>query len=146
MTKPAPAPDDLLAEARPARDRELERQAVPPFRLSDVKRRQRRAAPLVILLLLAWAAGVLAVVILVRPVMVARGVSYGLLILLYLFVSFGVFGYVAVRVFSRLGLRCPYCGATFYYVKDNRGTPSPSAAEDERRCDSCHAVIIGLEA
>src|SRR2546421_108945 len=76
--------DELVKLARLARDAELGADARPPLRLSDVKRRQRRARPFVLLILVAWAASIFAVILLVRPLMVARSDWYGLLIVLYM--------------------------------------------------------------
>lgn len=136
----------LIQAARMARDAELGPDARPPLRLSDVRRRQRRAAPLGLLILAAWVASVFAVIVLVRPLMVTRSDWYGLLIILYVILSAGLMGYGIVCVHRWVGLRCPYCGATFIHseLKDPRKDPA-AAAEDSRRCGRCHAVIIDLE-
>jgi hypothetical protein len=116
------------------------------YRLSDVKRRQRRVAPLTLLLLAAWVASIFVIIALVRPLMVTRSAWYGVLILLYLFASFAVFGYLWVRVFRWAGLRCPHCGSTFMYIdlKDS-SRDADVRAEEQRRCSRCQSIIIDLE-
>ena len=147
MTEPVPSFNDLIADARRVRDEQLGPGAPPPFKLSDVNRRQRRTVPLLLLILAAWVASLFAVIGLVRPLMVSASPWYGLLLVLYVFASFGVVGYAWVRVHRWFGLRCPHCGAAFIHIglKDQTKDPA-SAAEDARRCGSCHAVIIDLDA
>lgn len=133
--------------ARRARDLQLGPEALPPLRLSDVKRRQRRARPVALLILGLWIVSQWIVIVLVRPLMVAYSNWYGLLIVLYLIPSIALMHYGLVRVQRWVGLRCPYCGATFIYTDLKRPETDPVAAkEHKRRCGRCHAVIIDLEA
>jgi hypothetical protein len=143
----APTIADLVAAARAVRDRELAGRELPLLKLSWVKRRQRRASPLALSVLAAWVASIFAVIVLVRPLMVARSDWYGLLIILYLIPSIAVMGYGMARVQKRAGLRCPYCGATFIHSDwRNPKRDAATAAEHDRRCGRCQAVIIDLEA
>jgi hypothetical protein len=137
----------LIAAARLARDAELGPDARPPLRLSEVRRRQRCASPLVLMILAAWVASQFAVIVFVRPLMVTRSDWYALLIFLYLIPSIGLMHYGIVRVQRWMGLRCPYCGATFIHseLKNPRKDPA-TAAEDSRRCGRCQATMIDLEA
>jgi hypothetical protein len=138
---------ELVAEARLARDRELGPNAAPAFRLSDVKRRQVRALPLMLLILAAWVASQFVVIGWVRPLMVTRSDWYGLLLILYLVVSAAVMSYAFIRVYRWIGLRCPHCGATFIHIGLKEPGKDPArSAEDDRRCGRCHAVIIDLDA
>jgi hypothetical protein len=145
MVKPAIIPAELLAAARRQRDRETSPEAVPPFSLSEVRRRQRRASPLVLLIFAAWIASQFAAIMIVRPLMVAKSDWYGLLLVLYLLVSIVIFHYGIDRVHRWVGLRCPYCESTFRhnFIKRRKWDPS-TTAEDDRRCGRCQAVIIDL--
>jgi hypothetical protein len=136
---------ELEADARRARDQELGPAAVPAFRLSDVKRRQLRALPLVLLIFAACVGSIFVVIAWVRPLMTAFSPWYGALILVHVGVAFGTFAYGWGRVLRWFGLRCPYCGAAFivFGFKDPN-KDAASAAEDERRCGSCQSVIIDL--
>jgi hypothetical protein len=146
MTEPVVSSKDTVAQARLARDRELGLEAAPPFTLSDVRRRQRRAAPYMLLILAAWVVGLFAVIIWVRPLMVTRTDWYGVLILLYFFPSIAAFHYAMLRVQRRSGLRCPYCGTTFVHLDiKNYRNQSTRPVEDLRRCGRCQAVIIDME-
>jgi hypothetical protein len=142
-----PAVADLVAAARATRDRELAGRELPLLKLSWVKRRQRRASPFGLLVLATWVASIFAVIVLVRPLMVSRSDWYGLLIVLYMIPSIGLMGYGMACVQRWAGLRCPYCGATFLHreLKNSKRDPA-TAAEDDRRCGRCQAVIIDREA
>jgi len=101
---------------------------------------------LILLLFVFWITSLFAVIALVRPLMVSRSAWYGLLILLYFFVSLGVYGYGTIRVLRWFGLRCPHCGATFLYGGVSRPFMSPEEfVERERRCGWCHAIPIDLD-
>ena len=121
--------------------------SVPLLRLSDVKRRQRRAGALMLVILIGWVASLIGVIALARPMMVARPVWYVLLIVLYMALSFAgvVWGWFCVHRW--FGLRCPHCGTTFVYVDvKGRARDLPLlAGEDERRCDSCRAIMLDLD-
>jgi hypothetical protein len=147
MTKPVLPVAGLVAEARRVRDQELGPGALPPLPMSDAKRRQLRALPLMLLISAACFASIIAVSAWVRPLVVAKSGWYGLLAVLHVGVAFGVNFWGWARVLHWFGLRCPYCGATFVFpgLKDPNKDPA-SAAEDERRCGSCQSVIIDLEA
>jgi uncharacterized membrane protein len=100
-----------------------------------------------LLSLAAWVASIFAVIALVRPLMVTRSDWYGVLILIYVFASMAMVGYLWFRLQRRAGLRCPQCGTTFIWidVKD----PSKDAAahaEEQRRCSRCQSIMIDLEA
>ncbi len=119
----------------------------PPFRLSDVKRRQRRVAPLMLLLLAVWVASIFVVIAFVRPLMVARSDWYGVLLIVYVFASFAVLGYLWIRVHRWAGLRCPNCRTTFIYIDlKDPGKDTAVQAEEQRRCSRCQSIIINLEA
>src|SRR4051812_49134953 len=111
-----PLSAELIADIRRARDCQLGPGATPPFRLSDVKRRQRRAALVNLPLMLLWVASIIAVGLPLRPLSSSHPAAYTLLILGYLLVSFVVLGYCWIRVHRQLGLRCPHCGTTFIYI------------------------------
>jgi hypothetical protein len=136
---------ELVAAARDARDRELGPEAVPFFKLSDVKRRQRRARPFMLLLLAAWIATQFLVIALVRPLMVTRSNWYGLLIILYELASLVLMLIGLFRIQRWVGLRCPHCGATFLHSTLKReGIDPAEAAERDRRCSRCQSIIIDL--
>jgi hypothetical protein len=121
------------------RDRELAGRELPLLKLSWVKHQQRRAAPLVLALIALWIAGIFAGIILMRPLML-RNDWYGLLIILWLFVSFVIFGWAWIRTYRWFGLICPYCGSTMRTREENEDI------ERLRRCGSCAAIVIDPEA
>ena len=143
----APTLADLVAAARAIRDSELAGQELPLLKLSWVRRRQRRASPFALLVLATWVASIFAVIVLVRPLMVTRSDGYGLLIILYLIPSIALMGYGLARVQKWAGLCCPYCGRTFIHSELKNSKQDPAiAAERNRRCGRCQAVIIDPEA
>jgi hypothetical protein len=147
MAQQAPTAKDMIALARRARDNELENSPIKPLPLSEVKRRHRRLAPLVLLLLGGYAASVLGFICLVRPLVVTRSDWYLLVFVPMPFVLFAPVAYAIHRLSRKLGLHCPYCGTTFVYSEMKApGVDPADFAEERRRCGRCHAVAIDLSA
>ena len=143
----SPTLEELIAAVRAVRDHQLAGRELPLLKLSWVKQRQRRASPFALLVLALWVASIFAMILLVRPLMVSRSDWYGLLMILYLFPSIGLMGYGMTLVQRWAGLRCPYCGSTFIHSESKNSKRDPAtAAEYDRRCSRCQAVMIDLEA
>ena len=114
----------------------------PPFSLSDVRRRQRRASPLLLLALAACVASIFGVIGLVRPLMVAKSDWYGLLVVAYLIPCFAIYGWAWIMIYRWFGLSCPNCGATFVHIDASSGDEK----NNDGMCSRCRQPLIDLEA
>jgi hypothetical protein len=131
----------------PAANQEQRPDIIAPLPLSEVRRRQRRLGPLMLLMIVVCVASQFGAIALIRPLMVKRSDWYGLLLILYVFLSFGLMGYGILRVHRWFGLQCPYCGTTFIWVDLKGRNKDPVVhAQEQQQCSSCRAVMIDIDA
>ena len=138
--------DALRGLADKHRDSELKGREVPLLKLSWVQRQERRATPLLLVLLGLYAASQFVAIGLIRPLMLRNSWYAGVLVAWAIISPFLVFGWGVPKVLHWYSLVCPYCGATVSVRMATMPGKLPVDIERIRRCKSCRAVIIDPEA
>ena len=132
------------------RDSELRGRELPLLKLSWVQHQERRAAPVMLALLIICIASQFAAIWVIRPLMLRSPwygfLLYACLLVLWTFMSFILlFGWVLSKVYRWFSLVCPYCRATLSVRVATMSGKLPADLERVRRCKSCRAVAIDPE-
>ncbi len=129
------------------RDAELRGRELPLLKLSWVQRQERRAKPLLLVLVFGiYPLSQVAAIVAMRP-LVLRNPWYASVLIAWAIVSpLVVFGWGWPKIYRWYSLVCPYCEAMVSVLLPTLSEESAVDVERMRRCRSCRAVIIDPEA